>query len=66
MIWDSNNLNAPHTEREIAMIPQFSPQAVLDAIAAERASWPHAGSMHDGARHACDAISARIRAMMGV
>ena len=40
-------------------------KAILDAIAAEKAEWPHAGAMHDGARHACDAIAARIRAMMG-
>jgi hypothetical protein len=40
-------------------------QAILAAIAAEKAEWPHAGSMHDGARMACDAIAARIKQLMG-
>ena len=144
-IWDADNLNALHTEREIAMIEQSAPRKMtldeawaqrmshmrsfsgqqddviahamrndagwmaweevkrlrserdalltrniemqghmngkwelLDSVAvqeakrrhiaiveAERASWPHAGPLHDGARQACDAIAARIRAMMG-
>lgn len=94
-VWDSDNLNAPHTLRELAQDGEPAPggttepenatcqpaghsaasgghdknchlRLALDAVEAERASWPHAGSMHDGARHACDAIAARIRAMMGV
>lgn len=40
-------------------------QAILSAIAAEKAEWPHAGAMHDGARMACDAIAARIKQLMG-
>ena len=41
------------------------PQAILTAIAAEKAEWPHAGSMHDGARMACDAIAERVKQLMG-
>lgn len=37
----------------------------LDAIAAEKAEWPHAGALHDGAREACDNIAARIKQLMG-
>lgn len=40
-------------------------QAFLSAIAAEKAEWPHAGALHDGARMACDAIAARIKQLMG-
>ena len=40
-------------------------QAILTAIAAEKAEWPHAGSMHDGARMACDSIATRIKQLMG-
>ena len=40
-------------------------QAILSAIAAEKAGWPHAGVMHAAARTACDAIAARIKQLMG-
>lgn len=40
-----------------ATSPGVKAGAVLSAIAAEKAEWPHAGSMHDGARHACDNIA---------
>lgn len=40
-------------------------RAILDAIAAEKAEWPHAGVMHDGARKACDNIATRIKQLMG-
>lgn len=40
-------------------------RSALDAIAAEKATWPHAGSMHDGARKACDNIATRIKQLMG-
>ena len=45
--------------------PASQSQAILSAIAAEKAEWPHAGSMHDGARMACDNIAARIKQLMG-
>ena len=45
--------------------PASQLRPVIDAIAAEKAEWPHAGSMHDGARMACDAIAARIKQLMG-
>ena len=111
MIWDSDNLNAPHTEREIAMIEQSAPRKMtldeawaqrmshmrsfsgqqdeviahamrndagwmawqevqrlrakmsdtIAAINAEKAAWPHAGALHDGARWACDNIIAKLR-----
>ena len=92
MIWDRDNLNAPHTLRELAQdgepatgsttepenatCPSAGHSAAsgwhdkschlrraLDAVEAERASWPHAGSMHDGARHACAEI-ARLKDAM--
>ena len=40
-------------------------QAILSAIAAEKAEWPHAGALHDGARMACDTLAARIKQLMG-
>ena len=40
--------------------------AVLDAIAAEKAEWPHAGVMHAAARTACDNIAERVKKLMGV
>ena len=40
-------------------------QAILDAIAAEKAEWPYSGPLHDGARKACDNIAARIKQLMG-
>ena len=40
-------------------------QAILSAIAAEKATWPHAGALHDGARMACDSIATRIKQLMG-
>ena len=43
----------------------ITPQAVLTAIAAEKATWPHAGALHDGARKACDNIATRIKQLMG-
>ena len=133
MIWDSNNLNAPHTLRELAQdensrgldmaircascgarhhsLPEMWPDigatvaacpnckpatlrdlaaeadttpsgateqqdatspsaglsgaatahAVIAIVEAERASWPHAGPLHDGARQACDNIIAKLR-----
>lgn len=39
-------------------------QAILSAIAAEKAEWPHAGALHDGARMACDNIAARVKKLM--
>ena len=41
------------------------PAAILAAIAAEKAEWPHAGVMHAAARTACDNIAARIKQLMG-
>ena len=40
-------------------------QAILSAIAAEKATWPHNGVMHDAARMACDNIATRIKQLMG-
>lgn len=40
-------------------------QAILSAIAAEKANWPHAGALHDGARMACDHIAERVKKLMG-
>jgi hypothetical protein len=45
--------------------PASQSQAILSAIAAEKAEWPHAGALHDGARMACDAIAARVKKLMG-
>lgn len=39
---------------------------VLAIVTAEKANWPHAGAMHDGARMACDAIAERVKKLMGV
>ena len=87
MTWDSDNLNTPHTLRELAQDGEpahgsttepenatcqpaggfgaSAGQAILDAIAAEKAEWPHAGIMHAAARTACDNIAARIKQLMG-
>ena len=37
-------------------------QAILTAIAAEKAEWPHAGAKHDGAREACNNIIRKLQA----
>ena len=87
MVWDADNLNAPHTARELAQDGEPAPgsttepenaacpsaggfgavtwQAILTAIAAEKATWPHAGVMHDAARMACDNIAERVKQLMG-
>lgn len=87
MIWDADNLSAPHTARELRELAQDGEpapgsttepenetcpsaggfgadtwQAILDAIAAEKAEWPHAGAMHDGARMACNNIIRQLEA----
>lgn len=98
MIWDADNLSAPHTARELRELAQDGEHApgsttepenatcpsaggfgapgvhdkschlrsALDAIAAEKAEWPHNGVMHDAARMACDNIATRIKQLMGV
>ena len=46
--------------------PASQSQAILSAIAAEKAEWPYSGPLHDGARMACDNIAASIKQLMGV
>lgn len=48
-----------------ATSPGVTAGATLAIVTAEKASWPHAGSMHDGARMACDAIAERVKKLMG-
>ena len=68
---DGDNATGSTTEPENATCPSAGGfgaatwQAILTAIAAEKAEWPHAGSMHDGARMACDNIAARVKKLMG-
>ena len=45
--------------------PASQSHAILSAIAAEKATWPHAGVMHAAARMACDAITKRVKKLMG-
>lgn len=45
--------------------PASQSHAILSAIAAEKATWPHAGVMHAAARDACDNIATRIKQLMG-
>jgi hypothetical protein len=59
-VMPDDETSLPHARP--ATSPGVTAGAVLSAIAAEKAEWPHAGSMHDGARMACNNIIRQLEA----